>query len=237
MTFLGAFAAAFAVAAFIMLLNAWVEHSRTKSSLSVPFRWQLGQFNQPGKKYTTNQRKPVKHYRNSILILSILALAALCLLPACKTGPDGATVVDTNAVNRAAAVAKVAVRAGVAADVIANPQHRTQIKLSADSLEVAVKAGKMTGGTLASVVASLPIDRSTVRVVTGALLIYDSVAVLWWDAQSQWAVDTIALAVAEGAKEGLLMNPVVVPETQLRAARAPDVILIPVPTAANTKKL
>lgn len=149
----------------------------------------------------------------------------------------------TNVV-RAAEIIRVVVRTGVLVDAIANTNHVALIQQSVNSLNQSLKSGTLTGSQLILVVASLPIDKTTIQIVSGSLLIYDSINVLFMTPDSQVAIFTIASAISAGAEEGLALakTQAVVSAVRSVAPATPAVsaaaaaAAVPAPTAANTKK-
>lgn len=201
---------------------------------------------------TTLRVRPVvgdSHTMKKLLIA--LSCAALLVTPTlfttgCKTTQPA---VNTTNVVRAAEIIRVVVRTGVLVDAVANTNHVALIQGSVNSLNASLKSGTITGGQLITIVASLPIDKTTIQIVAGSLLIYDSISVLFMSPESQWAIFTIASAVATGAEEGLALAKIQTAATTAAAptaksapaapaaAAATAAGAVPTPSAANTLKL
>jgi hypothetical protein len=163
--------------------------------------------------------------------------AAFFVLTACKTTPqtpEQQAVTMSNIV-RVAEITKVTVRAGVIADIIANPQHAELIRKSVEALNTGIESGSLTGGQVAGIVAALPIDKKIVQTVSGAMLVYDSLTLLFYSPVTQAGTLVIAKAIADGAMEGL--NAVAYHSkdaaASVRVKKAPTVV--PAPTSANTR--
>lgn len=169
-------------------------------------------------------------------LLIALSCAALLVTPmlfttGCATTPPAVNM--TNVV-RAAEIIRVVVRTGVLVDAIANTNHVPLIQQSINGLNQSLKTGTLTGGQLIVVVASLPIDKTAIQIVSGSLLIYDSINVLFMTPDSQVAILTIARAISAGAEEGLALA-----KTQASTAAVKSVApaFVPTPTKSNTVKL
>ncbi len=179
----------------------------------------------------------MKHWKSTIMAIALLG--AFIIISGCKTTPQTPEQQATTMSNivRAAEIVKVTVRTGVMVDVMAAPQHAPLIRKSVDALDTAISLGSLTGGQLAAIVATLPIDKQVVQIVSGSLLIYDSLSMLFMSPQSNAGTLIIAKAIADGAKEGLtLATRPAMDAGGLKAAAKKAPAFIPVPTAANTRK-
>ena len=143
--------------------------------------------------------------RSSILIATTLFAATLILFDAgCRTPqtPDQQAQAATN-LARVCAVTKAVVQTGLTADLIARPADRPLVIAALAPLDEALRSGAITGAQLAGVVAGLPIRQDTIRVVTGALLVYDAASALWYTGDTQKILLALGQAVSDGAHNAL----------------------------------
>jgi len=174
-----------------------------------------------------------------VSLLAMPVIVGSMLSTGCVTTAPSVNM--TNVV-RSAEIIRVVVRTGVLVDAIANTAHVPLIQKSLDGLNSSLSTGSLTGGQLIVVVAGLPLDRTTVQIVSGSLLIYDSLSVLFMTPDSKLAVYTIGKAVAAGAEEGLALAKTQAGSTGASVARSvagvrtPAPAFVPVPTKANTRK-
>lgn len=164
-------------------------------------------------------------------VLTALAIAAvICLDAAFMTGCKSMT---PQQIQRFAATAQAVTFAGVSADLIANPQHRVPIEASVTALEAAIATGKVTGTQLAGIVATLPIKGDTLKIVNGALIVWDAVDMLWGQPDSDAVMLQFATAIAGGARMGLAGVPITAASKAMPAA-PPALTPVPAPTKTNT---
>ena len=153
----------------------------------------------------------------------VLACAGL-LMVGCATPIADATL------DRIEQVASSAASAGVAADLVANKNHRPVILELQQQLEAQIATGRVTSGQLAAIIVDkLPLDAKSAQYFEGGLVLW-GITSAWWIAPN---AEDASMRAAVGLVTGIKLGLAAAPARSLRAS----VVMPPKPGTDNVRKL